>query len=767
MTYIFRKEHCMIRKLAIAVSLILAVALMSGCGGGDFIAKGGKSAYRIVIPETASPATINGANELQAFLNEMTGAEIPIVSDSLPLTENEIILGDNKHLKEIGVEIDFEPLGDEGYILRTVGKYIVIAGGAQRGNMYGVYGLLEDHFDCRWFTPELSRIPKVTKLALPQLDETIIPALEYREPHIFSNRNADWAVRNRINSYRSKGTENRYGGTVDWVPGYFVHTFERLVPKKEFYKKHPEYFSLVSGKRIPELSQLCCTNKDVQEIVVERVKKVLRENPDARLISVSQNDCYNYCECPKCQALAKEEGSQMAPVLALVNLVADEIKDEFPDVAVMTLAYQWTRHACKAMKPRDNVIIRLCSIECCFTHPFDVCDGPINAGFYQDLVDWSKMSDRLYIWNYTTNFSNFLLPHPNLLHRQHNLKLFVDHHVTGVFQQDTPSIENGELSQLGAYVHAKLLWNPDYDQEKAISEFLEAFYGPAASQIREYIDYIHDKAKTENVHMGCYESPESDLFTGTFFETVFDIFDRAEAAAAGQPEYLERVKAARLSPEYAWVARDINNKAFVIDQENMNAHFNEEYMARLDKFTEDALKYGVNHLDETGMSHEAFRSRIEGVLPKEALKIQPAMSVKNPKPGIAWKSFLDWQDQPEFKKAKVYKQGVMERIELPEHGPTDLFGTLHEGYIDIPADGVYGFYTGSDDGSVLWIDGKLAVDNGGRHWMQERIGFVALEKGMHKIKTGWFNGAGGLGLNASWKGPGFDKQIIPANVLYH
>ena len=756
----------MIRRFPLILTLIIALAAVAGCGG-SYLANSGNSDYQIVISENASPATIFGANELQSFLNEMTGAEIPIVSDAMPSNGKEIVIGDNKRLKDLGVEIDFDALGDEGYVLKTVGDNIVIAGGAQRGNMYGVYGLLEDHFGCRWFTPEVSHIPSIAKLALPILDETVIPVLEYREPHIFSNRDGDWAARNRMNSGRYENLTERHGGKVDWAPGYFVHTYERLISKKEFYKSHPEYFSLVAGKRIEALSQLCNTNEDVKRIVVERVKKVLRENPDARMISVDQNDCYNYCECDNCQALAEAEGSQMAPVLMLVNHVADEIREEHPDVAVMTLAYQWTRHACKTMRPKDNVIIRLCSIECCFTHPFDVCDGPINAGFQKDLEEWSEKSDRLWIWNYTTNFSNFMLPHPNLLHRQHNLKNFIANNVTGVFQQDTPSLKNGELSALGAYVHAKLLWNPDYDQELAITEFLNAFYGPAAPHMRAYIDYIHDKAKSENVHMGCYESPESDLFTGEFFERVFAIFDDAETSVAGQDEYLKRVKAARMSPEYAWVARDINNKAFVIEQEKMNARFEEKYMARLDQFKVDAMSYGINHLDETGMTHEAFKGRVEGVLPEKALELQPAMKVSDPKPGIAWKAYLDWQNQPEFKKTKVTRKGVMDRIELPEHGPTDLFGTLHEGYIDIPADGVYGFYTGSDDGSIMWIDGEIAVDNGGRHWMQERIGFVALNKGMHRIKLGWFNGAGGLGLNASWKGPGFDKEIIPASALYH
>ena len=71
----------------------------------------------------------------------------------------------------------------------------------------------------------------------------------------------------------------------------------------------------------------------------------------------------------------------MAPVLQLVNRVAEAVEKEFPDKAVETLAYQWTRQPPKTMRPRPNVIIRLCSIECCFSHPLATCDSPANRTF--------------------------------------------------------------------------------------------------------------------------------------------------------------------------------------------------------------------------------------------------------------------------------------------------------------------------------------------------------------------------------------------------
>ena len=82
------------------------------------------------------------------------------------------------------MNVDFKSLGPEGYVIRTVGERLVIAGGQLRGNMYGVYGFLEDHLGCRWFAPGVSRIPKSPRLAVGPIDDRQVPALEYREPYV-------------------------------------------------------------------------------------------------------------------------------------------------------------------------------------------------------------------------------------------------------------------------------------------------------------------------------------------------------------------------------------------------------------------------------------------------------------------------------------------------------------------------------------------------------------------------------------------------------
>lgn len=519
------------------------------------IAEGGKSQYGIVIPESASPSVRHAAEELARFIREMTGAELPVRTDAAqPATEHEILLGANRRLGELGIQVDWGKLGNEGYVLKTVGTRLIVAGGEPRGTLYGVYGLLEDHWGCRWFTPDCSRIPKRERLTIGPLDETVVPVLEYREPFTYDCFDGDWCARNRVNSSAGR-LGPQHGGKIRFGAGYFVHTFDRLVPPEKYFAEHPEYFALVKGKRLKERTQLCCTNEDVIRIVTEEILKAIERDPEAFVFSVSQNDWYNYCECEKCQALAQAEGSQIAPVLQMVNRVAEAVEKRFPDKAIETLAYQWTRKPPKTMRPRPNVIIRLCSIECCFAHPLATCDLPANKAFVEDLQGWAKICNRLWVWDYVTDFRHYLLPFPNQRVRNDNIQLFVKNNVKGIFEQDTYNTPNSELAALGGYMTAKFLWNPNYDENLAMNEFLEGYYGAAAPFIRKYIDALHERVEKENIHCSIWIPPSHPHLTDELLVEADQLWQAAEEAVKDDPVVLKRVKIGRLSVDYAILER--------------------------------------------------------------------------------------------------------------------------------------------------------------------------------------------------------------------
>lgn len=595
--------------------VLVAVVALGGwrpaAGGELVLADGGKSPFQIVLPQQASPSTQYAAEELQRFLEQITGVRLPIVTDAAPAGPHEIVLGPGARPKALGITIDLASLGPEGYVLRTAGPHLVIAGGNPRGTLYGVYGLLEDHLGCRWFAPGVSRIPKRPRLVLGALHETKVPVLEYREPFTFDCFDGDWCARNRVNSSSAR-LAARHGGKIRFGDGFFVHTFARLVPPEKYFKEHPEYFSLVGGKRQDGYAQLCCTNEDVIRLCTEGVLAAMQAQPDAFVFSVSQNDTDKHCECDRCQALARQEDSQMAPVLYLVNRVAEAAEKRFPDKAIETLAYQWTRKPPKTMRPRPNVIIRLCSIECCFSHPLATCQSPENKRFVEDLRGWAKVSRRLWVWDYVTDFAHYLLPFPNQRVRNDNIRLFVANNVKGIFEQDTYDTPHSELAALGGYLTAKFLWNPDYDENTAMSEFLEGYYGQAAGPIRKYIDLLHDHAERQNIHVHIWAPPSSPHLPTELLVHANALWQEAEKLVAGQPEVLRRVQISRMSVDYAIVERARNAAAQPkgVDQA-LVALAKERFAPYIDTLRTSGLK---NLREGRALNLEEYRSNLAKAL---------------------------------------------------------------------------------------------------------------------------------------------------------
>jgi len=147
----------------------------------------------------------------------------------------------------------------------------------------------------------------------------------------------------------------------------------------------------------------------------------------------------------ECKALDALEGSQSGTMIHFVNAVAEAIEDEFPDVFIDTFAYWYSRKPPKFVKPRDNVIVRLCSIECCFAHPLNDPACAVNVPFAHDIKKWSSIAKNLYIWDYTTNFSAYNVIFPNFGVLQKNMQFFLENNAIGVFAQG-----NGDATTWGA-----------------------------------------------------------------------------------------------------------------------------------------------------------------------------------------------------------------------------------------------------------------------------------------------------------------------------
>ena len=515
-----------------------------------FLTRNGVTDYTIVVGNDAIEPVRHAARELAAFLKTVTGATFPIEPESGRVKAPRIFVGNSAALRKAAPGLSLDGLGEEGIVIATRGRELVLVGGRPRGTLYAVYTFLEDYVGCRWYSPSVSRIPSRPDLSIAPVNHRRVPVLEYRDPFAFVGFDADWAARNKSTGFRTRLDERRGGKTC--YAG-FVHTLGRdYVSPDEYFDAHPEYFPEIDGRRVrkDERNQLCLTNPDVVHIVTDEVREVIRNTPGATIASVSQHDSFgdSRCQCAKCLAVEEEEGSPSGPLLRFVNQVAERIEKDYPRIAIDTLAYRYTRKPPKHVKPRDNVIVRLCTIETSFAHPLGTSEE--NAPFCEDIAAWSKICKRLYVWDYVTNFRPYMMPHPNLRVLQPNIQFFLRHNVKGIFAQGNYESPGGEFEELRTWLLAKLLWNPEVNFNALMDDFLNACYGSAAPVIKQYIDLIHDAVEEADCQLTCDAAPDPSFLSPEVIVKADALFTEAEEAVAEDADLLHRVQVARLPVYY-------------------------------------------------------------------------------------------------------------------------------------------------------------------------------------------------------------------------
>jgi hexosaminidase len=148
-------------------------------------------------------------------------------------------------------------------------------------------------------------------------------------------------------------------------------------------------------------------------------------------------------------------------------------------------------------------------------------------------------------------------------------------------------------------------------------------------------------------------------------------------------------------------------------------------------------------------------------------KMNPAVKVNGLKNGLKYSYYeADLKNTGEIEFLTPANCGITTNFTIPKLAQPDAFGLKIWGYLKVPADGIYTFYTTSDDGSKLFIDGHVVVDNDGAHGEKQVNGQVALKAGLHEIKLLYFEMGGGETLQVHWEYKGKAKSIISPLLLF-
>ena len=476
---------------------------------------------------------------------------------------------------------------------------ITISSNNKKNLFYATYAFIEKFLNVKWLSTDYTHYEKLSSLNIPDNYNY------YYEPPVLTRTvHSKLFYDDSIFADKLKVTNEAF---PRYVPNARVHTFHRFMPYDVFYEKNPEYYALRNGKRLP--TQLCLTNNAVLEIVKDSVRSFFKNSPISDVISVSQDDNTQYCQCENCSKIDNKEGSPAGSLIHFVN----EIAKDFPDKTISTLAYQYTRKPPKT-KPLENVLITLCSIECDRSIPID--EGC--KDFSSDLKGWSILTDNIRIWDYTTQFTNFLAPFPNWGTIKPNINLFVQNNAKWIFEQH--SRNDSELFELRSYVMAKLLWDPSLNFNTLIKDFNDKYYGDGGKYITEYISKIQSQIDNTSFFLFLYGDPSQgfDSFLSPQNLSNYDkLFNKALSKVDYNSNYFKRILRSKISIDYAILElyrKNFSNLYKLTFYENSLKTINPELIERLNNFRDVCSENNITYMNEMGFTVTDYVSNYQNAL---------------------------------------------------------------------------------------------------------------------------------------------------------
>ena len=532
----------------------LIVALIAfGAGAGE-------ERPVVVVPDAPTAVERSAAGELAGELEKVLGARPEVVGENeAPRDSVKLFVGATRAAKAARGE---KPWPVDGVFLRSVEGGVVLDGDPARGPLYAVDLYLERWCGVRWWTSTEATYPKRDRVPVEGIALDYAPQFKYRETYYLDGFEPRFKVRSKGNFT----SLTRYLlSPLAFVPPewggnhrlYFFegrrsayHSFFEVLPPGTYFKDHPEWYSLVRGTRVAK--QLCLSNAEMKAAYIRETLRRLGEDASVDFIQVSQNDRNGACECDACRAMMEEDGGTAAgPYLRFANEVAEAVEKVYPNVRIDTFAYQFTRKAPTKTRPRHNVVVRLCDIECDFGRPLTDPESPKNAAFKKDLEDWRRVAGgNLFIWDYLADFTSYMMPHPNIASIAPNIRLFAANGAVGVFEQGDALCSAGSFAALRHYLVAHLLWDPAEDEKRLMDDFLTGYYGKAAPHLARLIELIDNGPKTKKQFVGCYHKGAPFLTAQEKLEAV-RLMDAAVAAAEAEgAPFAERVRRERLSIDH-------------------------------------------------------------------------------------------------------------------------------------------------------------------------------------------------------------------------
>ncbi len=497
----------------------------------------------ILYPVKAAPQERQAAEQLAVYLSRISGGEFSAAQAPEGLPERAVLVG------------AFEPpagnVSREGFVIRMSGQRLYLYGGSPRATLYAAFCLLEEQLGCRWWSYNEENVPRTAAITVVAQDTHIEPA--FRIHDLF---NREGQTGENFFAYKRRGKS-----------GTSFTAVHNLCPMlKPHAEQHPEFLPVdKDGERKFNNIHMNYTAAGMPEVVARHLgDQVVRRKNNLHdfFYFAGMGDWYGGMDfSPESRRVYEQETwtdpdgrkkpGYCATVLRMVNRAAELLEKEHPGVTVGTHAYMSLEAPPAITRPRDNVIVEIPRLR--HDTVRSILESEKNQSFRRNLDRWCELAPgRIYIWEYGTNFNNFIKPFPCLRSLAANIKYYHQVGVNGVRIQGNYVSHGGDLVVLKNYVWGKLLWDPTRDVDQLVQEFCTGYYGPAAEELIAYVNLLEGSVRGETpVSADEFEKNFEKWLRPEIVQQAEVLFARALKKTSGQThgDYQRRVKEAQAGLE--------------------------------------------------------------------------------------------------------------------------------------------------------------------------------------------------------------------------
>ena len=457
-----------------------------------------KREWTIVLPDNATDAEEFAASELNKLLSESTGLLFYMEKESdVSVHDNAYywFIGNTRAAQAAGVEAEYAKLGDSGVVVKTVDNKLFLRGATDKGSVYAVYEYLSHAFHYDFFAEGEYYIDDGVDAKWLDMDVVYRPAISnpcfmYGE----LNSNPDLYYQYRIQNYYE--TWMAKSGDV-----YYAHTYFKILPKDKWQKSHPDFYS-------PDGANLCLTrDPEIVDAFVESCKEIIVTDDVHRYMMFGQEDNFEFCNCSECaDRIDKLGGFSSAVMMEFTNEVVRKLnvwlEETQPgrNITFVTFAYNHTKNPpvvyneakgkyepiSSTVVAEPNLSVQYVINNCDYYKPYKTQNKIVKA-----LEGWDVLTETITIWEYSTNFSDYMDTFHNWNSVQPNIQLLASHGVDYIVEQAAYNTCTSNFSELRLYVWSKLMWNPTLNVQDLIDEFMVYYYRDAADEMQALFESVY------------------------------------------------------------------------------------------------------------------------------------------------------------------------------------------------------------------------------------------------------------------------------------